>query len=81
MPPHFNHYLRNLAEASPWGMGTHHANLIKHLHQWRRNPKTVLPLPGYTTPPKNGPNLSHPPGWSISNFQRIAKDQQQLLNR
>lgn len=74
MPPHFVHYLRNLAEASPWGVGVHRRHLLKHLATWRRFPKTTMPLPGYTEPPRNAPGLDHPHGWSRSNFERIAKD-------
>ncbi len=81
MPPLLTNYLRNLAEASPWGMGTHRTKLLNHLRRWRKNPKTTLPLPGYTTPPKNAPGLSHPHGWSLSNFERIAKDHLNLINR
>jgi len=75
MPPQLTHYLRNLAEASPWGMETHRRHLLKHLDRWRRNPKTTMPIPGYNFPPKNAPGLSHPRGWSRSNFERIGKTQ------
>lgn len=80
LPPLFTHHLRNLAEGSDWGMGVHRKHLLKHLHRWRRNPKTTLPLPGYLDPPSNAPGLNHPHGWSLSNFERIAKAQRQLLN-
>lgn len=67
-------HLRDLAEASPWGIGTHRRHLLKHLDRWRRFPKTTLPLPGYLTPPPNAPGLKHPAGWSRSNFERIANE-------
>jgi|DEB0MinimDraft_10_1074344.scaffolds.fasta_scaffold61421_2 hypothetical protein len=74
LPAPFVLHLRDLAEASAWGIGTHRAHFLKHLDRWRRNPKTTLPLPGYLTPPRNAPGLNHPPGWSRSNFERIAKE-------
>jgi hypothetical protein len=74
LPAPFVLHLRDLAEASAWSIGTHRRHLLKHLARWRRFPKTTLPLPGYLTPPANSPGHDHPPGWSRSNFERIAND-------
>ena len=81
LPGPFVHYLRNLADEPPWGISTHRTKLLNHLATWRRHPKTIMPLPGYTTPPANAPGLNHPAGWSKSNFDRIARDQQKLQLR
>lgn len=74
LPVPFVLYLRNLAEGSAWGIGEHRRHLLRHLDRWRRFPKTTMPLPGYLEPPANAPGLNHPPGWSRSNFERIAHD-------
>ena len=78
LPGHFAEFLRGRLQASAWNVQAERRYLLKRLAEWRRRPRYIEPLPGYQKPPANAKGKDHPPGWSLTNFHRIANDKTKI---